>query len=296
MSLARTANLIERERVRLENYAVTAAARAGDTALRHAAAAVRLGHDPVAAARDVLWGNPEIRQPGLEDLITRALVAAHLLGLRRTALAAREHYGRDVLTLSRVGDKLNEWLARLTDVAAISEGEAAGLFQRARAAAARIVQRITGPLLNRVAGAPALAAQKAETAVTPRAVAVELGQQFEKAGFVTGAEHGIATVLGGGMVRSYESGRARGWRTPQIREKLWGLHYTAILDSRTTELCRGLDGTVLPLGDPFWQTWTPPSHWNCRSAVVEVFESTRLREPPAEVRNYERFGADFFIG
>jgi SPP1 gp7 family putative phage head morphogenesis protein len=297
MTLARTAHLIEAERVRLENYAVGAVARVGDTALRHAAAAVRLGHDPVASARDVLWGNPSIRQPGLEDLITRALVAAHLLGLRRTALAARQHYGHEVLTLSRAGDKLSDWLDKLVDVAAIAESETVGLFARARAAAARIVQRITAPLLNRVAAAPANAAAKVETATpTPRVVAVELRTQFEKAGFVPGAEHGIATVLGGAMVRSYESGRARGWGTPQVREKLWGLRYSAILDGRTTQLCRGLDGTTLPLGDPFFSQWTPPNHFNCRSLLVEVWSSTRLRHPPDEVRNYERFGADFFIG
>jgi SPP1 gp7 family putative phage head morphogenesis protein len=299
MTTARAAHTIEAERVRLENYAVDAVARAGDTALRHAAAAVRLGHDPVDAARDVLIGNPSIRQPGLEDLITRALVAAHLLGLRRTALAARQHYGREVLTLSRAGDKLSDWLGKLVDVAAVAEDEVQGLFARARAAAARIVQRITAPLLARVGNAPVIVAQKSETpfaAPTPRAVAVELGTQFAKAGFVTGAEHGIATVLGGSMVRAYESGRDRGWRTPQVQEKLWGLRYSAILDNVTTPICRGLNDTVLPLNDPLWQTYKPPLHYNCRSCVIEVFSSTNLRRPPAEVRNYEVFGPDFFMG
>jgi hypothetical protein len=267
MTTARAAHTIEAERVRLENYAVDAVARAGDTALRHAAAAVRLGHDPVDAARDVLIGNPSIRQPGLEDLITRALVAAHLLGLRRTALAARQHYGREVLTLSRAGDKLSDWLNKLVDVAAVAEDEVQGLFARARAAAARIVQRITAPLLARVGNAPAIVAQKSET---PFAAPT--------------------------LVRAYESGRDRGWRTPQVQEKLWGLRYSAILDNVTTPICRGLNDTVLPLDDPFWDQWKPPLHWGCRSMVIEVFSSTNLRRPPAEVRNYEAFGPEFFMG
>lgn len=297
MSILSATTTIEAERVRLENYAVDAIARAGAKAQRHAAAAVRLGSDPVGAARDVLFGNPSLHLPGLTDLVARSLVAAHLLGLRRTAIAARQHYGREILTLSRAGDKVNEWLDRLVGVAAIAETEVVGLFQRARMAAARIVQRIAAPLLRRVADARVTAPRAEPFAPsTPRAVTVEIGTQFEKAGFVPGAEHGIAPVFGGGMVRAYESGRARGWRMTPIQEKLWGLRYSAILDTRTTTLCRGLDGTVLPLGHPFFEQWTPPNHFNCRSCVIEVWQSSRLRKPPTALRGYERFGADFFVG
>jgi uncharacterized protein with gpF-like domain len=81
-----------------------------------------------------------------------------------------------------------------------------------------------------------------------------------------------------------------------VREKLWGFHYSAIRDGRTSKLCRGLDGTVLPAADPFWQQWTPPNHFNCRSCVIEVWESARLKEPPASTRAYQQFGAEFFIG
>jgi len=320
MSILHATATIETERVRLQNYAVDAIARAGVVAQRHATAAIRLGHDPIQAARDVLVGNSAIGQAGIGETIARALVTAHLLGLRRTALAARQHYRREVLTLSRAGDRMNEWLRKLVDLTAISESEVVGLFARARAAAAAIVQRMTAPLLKRVgAVADAVAKAGVEPVALPslnlpvpdvggyvpslpiyqpsmRSVARELADQFQKAGFVPGAEHGIENSLGVGMVRAYESGRARGWRTPQISEKLWGLHYSAILDTRTTQLCRGLDGTVLPLADPFWQLWSPPNHYGCRSAVIEVFESTRLNQPPADLRKYERFGPDFFLG
>jgi SPP1 gp7 family putative phage head morphogenesis protein len=295
MSILRATLTIESERVRLQNYAVGAVARFGDTARRHAVSAVRIGADPVKAARDVLWGNTILRLPGITETVSRGLVGSHLLGLRRTALAARQHYGHDVLTLSRAGDKMDAWMRKLADVAAVTEAETASLFQRARAVASGLVQRITAPLFRRVASAPQTAAPVGES-VAPRVVVEEMRRQFEKAGFVPGAEYGIAGPVGDAMTRSYESGRARGWRTAAVSEKLWGLHYSAILDGRTTELCRGLDGTTLPLADPFWSQWTPPNHFGCRSAVVEVWKSSRLREPPATLRNYERFGPDFFIG
>lgn len=289
-SILAVSGRIESERVRLENLAVDAVSRTGRVALRHATAAVRLGYDPVWAARDVLLGNPSIRQAGLEETVARSLVTAFLLGFRRTGLSARQHFGEDVLTLSRADDRVGGWLRKLTDTAAIAETEIAGLWQRARAAAATIVRRMTAPLLRRVAAAAQVVAP------SKRAEVQEIGTQFAKAGFVPGAEHGIAGEMGAALVRSYESGRSRGWRTPQIQEKLWGLRYSAILDNRTTTICRGLDGTVLPLGDAFWDQWAPPNHYGCRSCVVEVWSSSRLRHPPAEVRSFERFGADFFIG
>lgn len=325
MTILKATTTIEVERVRLQNYAVDSIARVGTVALRHSTAALRLGHDPVQAARDVFTGNPAIGQRGVGETVARALATSYLLGLRRTALAVRQHYGHEVLTLSRSDDKLSEWLLLLIGVSAIAETEISALFARARSAASTIVQRMTAPLLRRVAAVADAVARSGVVAAqlpaldlpiadvggyvpsiplydppvyrpTVRVVTKELATQFAKAGFVPGAEHGITNSLGVGMVGAYESGRARGWRMPAIQEKLWGLHYSAVLDDRTTNLCRGLDGTVLPLADPFWQQWTPPNHFGCRSAVIEVWQSSRLREPPADLRTYQQFGNDFFIG
>lgn len=45
------------------------------------------------------------------------------------------------------------------------------------------------------------------------------------------------------------------------------LEFDAIIDGRTSEICRGLDKTLLPIDDPFWDVWYPPNHWRCRSSV-----------------------------
>lgn len=48
------------------------------------------------------------------------------------------------------------------------------------------------------------------------------------------------------------------------------LEFDAVMDDRTTDICRSLDGTRKPVDDPFWNTWYPPNHWGCRSTVRQL--------------------------
>lgn len=45
------------------------------------------------------------------------------------------------------------------------------------------------------------------------------------------------------------------------------LEFDAVLDGRTTEGCRSLNGVRKPVNDIFWNTYYPPNHFNCRSTV-----------------------------
>lgn len=48
--------------------------------------------------------------------------------------------------------------------------------------------------------------------------------------------------------------------------------YLAILDSRTTQICKSLNGKIFKFGEgPF-----PPVHYNCRSFIVPVFDGIKL--------------------
>lgn len=54
-----------------------------------------------------------------------------------------------------------------------------------------------------------------------------------------------------------------------------GYRWVSVLDTRTTPVCRSLDGRVFKLGEGP----TPPLHPNCRSTVIpEMLESIQLRE------------------
>lgn len=52
------------------------------------------------------------------------------------------------------------------------------------------------------------------------------------------------------------------------KDVIESIKYTAVLDSRTTSICGGLDGKVFPIG----QGPRPPMHWNCRSITTPVIK------------------------
>lgn len=58
---------------------------------------------------------------------------------------------------------------------------------------------------------------------------------------------------------------------------LTGYRLIAVVDSRTSKKCRGLDQRFIPKDSPKLSTFTPPLHINCRTALVyEVDERFRL--------------------
>lgn len=48
------------------------------------------------------------------------------------------------------------------------------------------------------------------------------------------------------------------------------LKYSAVIDSRTSEICRPLDGIVAPVGDPIWKKIAPLNHFNCRCLLLQL--------------------------
>lgn len=58
------------------------------------------------------------------------------------------------------------------------------------------------------------------------------------------------------------------WVTIEAQsENLPLLEFDAVIDLKTSELCRGLNKTILPYNHPFWSIYYPPNHFNCRSTV-----------------------------
>lgn len=45
------------------------------------------------------------------------------------------------------------------------------------------------------------------------------------------------------------------------------LEFDAVIDKQTSDKCRQLNGTLLPVDHPFWDIYYPPNHFNCRSTV-----------------------------
>lgn len=65
------------------------------------------------------------------------------------------------------------------------------------------------------------------------------------------------------------------------KETLPLLEFDAVVDGRTTELCLSLNGTVLPIDDPFWNIYYPPNHFNCRSGVRQLSSGVITKNVPS---------------
>lgn len=48
------------------------------------------------------------------------------------------------------------------------------------------------------------------------------------------------------------------------------LQFDAIIDQRTSDQCRSLDGVIKRIDDAFWNTYYPPNHFRCRSTVKQL--------------------------
>src|SRR5690606_12328319 len=57
------------------------------------------------------------------------------------------------------------------------------------------------------------------------------------------------------------------------------LKYVAVLDGRTTTICKDLDGAVYPKGHSFWDIYAPGNHWACRSKLRLTLEEPNRKDP-----------------
>lgn len=83
------------------------------------------------------------------------------------------------------------------------------------------------------------------------------------------------------VVRTNQTAAANVGRHLQFRalgDEVVALEFVAILDERTTAICREYDGVVRPADDPVWETITPPNHYNCRSTLRAILAGTSEAE------------------
>ncbi len=77
----------------------------------------------------------------------------------------------------------------------------------------------------------------------------------------------IETIYRTNMQTAYNAGRWKQLTDPDIVRTRPYLMYDAILDSRTSDICKKRNGTVLPASDPWWSQNNPPLHHRCRSSL-----------------------------
>lgn len=82
----------------------------------------------------------------------------------------------------------------------------------------------------------------------------------------------LETVVRTNMFDAVNEARFSYFTDSELSGFVRSMGYSAVLDSRTTDICRELDNTVLPVGASEWDRLRPPNHMNCRSILVAVTE------------------------
>jgi SPP1 gp7 family putative phage head morphogenesis protein len=107
------------------------------------------------------------------------------------------------------------------------------------------------------------------------------------------APYRLDTVIRTNMFEAVNEARFNVFTDPELDGFVRALEYSAILDSRTTEICRHMDGRVYASNDPVWNRLRPPNHMNCRSLLIpvtEVDEDVEITEEKPSVEPQAGFG------
>ena len=89
--------------------------------------------------------------------------------------------------------------------------------------------------------------------------------------------HRVETIFRTNMQKAYNAGRWKQIRDPDVIRTRPYLMFDAILDSRTSDICRKRNKTVLPADDPYWLHNNPPLHHRCRSSLRAMRKSEANR-------------------
>jgi SPP1 gp7 family putative phage head morphogenesis protein len=80
-----------------------------------------------------------------------------------------------------------------------------------------------------------------------------------------GSPRRLKTIYETNLQTAYMAGRYKGQM--DAAADLPYLQYIAVMDGRTTDTCRDMNGKVFRADDPIWDELYPPNHWGCRARV-----------------------------
>lgn len=78
----------------------------------------------------------------------------------------------------------------------------------------------------------------------------------------------LRTIYRTNMQTAYMAGHYKGMKDSARLLPYW--QYVAVMDGRTRDAHRALNGKILRHDDPFWRSYYPPNGWGCRCRVVAL--------------------------
>lgn len=104
--------------------------------------------------------------------------------------------------------------------------------------------------------------------------------------FPTFSESRLETIARTESTAAYTQGRLAEFLSPGSGVVAFQL--SAILDSRTTEICKARDGLVIRADDPRLQANLPPLHYRCRTVIIPITRATWKRLEAGDKRTVDR--------
>jgi len=83
-----------------------------------------------------------------------------------------------------------------------------------------------------------------------------------------GSDRRLKTIFDANMRTSYAAGHWASFERNKASRPY--LRYVALLDDRTRPAHRARHNLVLPVDDPYWNTWATPCGWNCRCTMQSL--------------------------
>lgn len=80
----------------------------------------------------------------------------------------------------------------------------------------------------------------------------------------------LETLARTNLFEAMNEARFAEFTDPAVADFVEGLEYSAILDDRTTDVCRALDDTRYRADSAVWDRYRPPNHYNCRSVLIPI--------------------------
>ena len=84
------------------------------------------------------------------------------------------------------------------------------------------------------------------------------------------AAHRLEAIVRTESTAAFNQGRLIEARKPALVKFMRGMRYSAILDTRTTEVCQHLDGMIFTMDDPNLDRLRPPRHVNCLTGDANI--------------------------
>lgn len=82
------------------------------------------------------------------------------------------------------------------------------------------------------------------------------------------SEYRLQTITRTEGTKAYNKGRLEQFK--DTGDFVRAVQYSAVLDRRTTQICRRLNGKIMDIRNDSINTYLPPNHFNCRSIIVPV--------------------------